>query len=278
MRTSIRSLVAALSLAALPASAIVTIPSVARAQDEVSETAEPRRPSIPRSQRPSVMVMGFEFNATLSEDDREELNSLAALATAMRGGDPAERQMQSAANLGRAIADLMVEQLLETSQFRVMERKALDAIMAEQSLANSGAADTSARSVAQQARLLGAKYLITGSITKFGQEKRSVGGGFGKLTKAVGGVGLSSNSYTVGLTARIVDASTGEVVASVTSDGQVKGGRKVALGGFGGGAGGLFGASSSGEKEKKIGEAVALAVHNLVGEIIEKREAGDIEP
>ncbi len=270
MRTAAR-LAAVLSIALLPTAVHAQGP-------DADTTAGRERAVVPRSQRPAVMVMGFEFNATLSDDDREELNSLAALASAMRGGDATDRQTRSNENLGRGVADLLVERLLETGQFRVMERKALDAVVAEQGLANSGSADTSARHVAQQAKLLGARYLVTGSITKFGREKKTMGGGLGRFTKAIGGAGVSSNSYTVGLTARIVDASTGEVVASVSSDGEVKGGRKFAVGAVGGGAGGLFGAGSSGEKEKKIGEAVALAVAHLVDEIVEKRQSGDIEP
>lgn len=272
-----RAILAALALSALPLAAQAQDAAAAAAVDAAVEAA-PARASIPRSQRPAVMIMGFEFNATLSEDDRAELNSLAAFAAAMRGGDPAAAQQQSNANVGRAIADLLVAELIESGQFRVLERKALDAILAEQSLAASGRADSSARDVAQQARVLGARYLVTGSITKFGRETKRKGGALGGITRAVGGVGVSSNTYTVGLTARIVDASTGEIVASVSSDGEVKGGRKFGIGGVGGGAGGVFASSTSGEREKKIGEAVGLAVATLAERIAEKRESGDIEP
>ncbi len=254
------------------------LPHGLRAQAGATEdSAQTKYKSIPRSQRPAVMVTNFDFASVLSDQDREEMNSLTAFATALKGGDPLARQTQSNTNLGKAIADLLMANLLETHQFRVLERKMLEELMKEQNLAASNRAAPDASSIAAKAKLLGAKYLITGSITKFGHETKSKGGAFGMLKK-VGGAGISENSYTVGLAARIVDTSTGEVVASVTSDGEVKGGKKFGIGGFGGGAGGLFGSSSSGEKEKKIGEAVQAAVGNLVDKLVERREAGDIEP
>lgn len=250
---------------------IGTAPAIAAAQsiDSIQHVTP-----IPRSQRPIVAVMNFNFNATLSDDDRDELNSLGALASALRGGDPTARQTQSAANLGRGVADLLIAQLLETSQFRVLERTTLESVLGEQNLAASDRAVDSAKTVAQKTKLLGAQYLITGAITKFGHEKKSKSGAFAILSKAVGGVGVSENTYTIGLTARIVDASTGEVVASITSDGEVKGGRQFGVGGGGGGAAGLFGSSASGEKEKKIGEAVQAAVASLVGKLVQRRETG----
>ena len=86
-------------------------------------------------------------------------------------------------DIGKGVADLIVDGLVEDGSFRVIERKRLDAILAEQNFSNSERADPSAASVAKIGKALGVKYLIVGSITKFGTEKKSMGvggGGFGR--------------------------------------------------------------------------------------------------
>jgi curli biogenesis system outer membrane secretion channel CsgG len=240
-----------------------------------------RYPSIPRSQRPSMVVMGFDFNATLSDEDRDEMNSIGALVGALRGNDATNKQQMSNTNLGRGVADLLMSSLLESDQFRIMDRKALDAIMNEQNLTASDRA-ASGQIIAQKAKILGAQYIVTGAITKMGHEKNQKGLGglsrFGRLGAIAGAVGTSKDSYVVGLTVRVVDASTGEVVSSLTSEGTSEGGRGLVIGGGGGGGGGIFGSKSSGDREKRIGEAVAAAVQSMTDRLVQKRTAGDIEP
>jgi curli biogenesis system outer membrane secretion channel CsgG len=268
-RPTLATFATLLSLAS--AQAIAAAPLRAQAADTAHAA-----PVVPRSQRPSLIVMPFEFNATLSDEDRADLNSVGALVAAMQGQGGASQQQVSHANLGRGIADQLVAALLDTKNFRVMERRALETVLAEQNLvAGDKAAPT--QQVSQQARILGAQYLVTGSITKFGREKKRRGGVLGAVTKGVGGVGLESNTYSVGITLRVVDASTGEVVGSMTSDGEVKGGRKLAIGGFGGGGGGGFASSNSGEREKKIAEAINIAVASLSEKLVDLRVKGDLE-
>ena len=91
-------------------------------------------------------------------------------------------------DIGKGISDLIVDELVNDGSFRVIERKRLDAILAEQNFSNSERADPSAATVAKLGKVLGVKYLIVGSITKFGMEQKKQGiggGGFGG-----GGFGL----------------------------------------------------------------------------------------
>ena len=74
-------------------------------------------------------------------------------------------------DIGKGVADLIVDGLVEDGSFRVIERKRLDAILAEQNFSSSDRADPSAASVAKIGKALGVKYLLVGSITKFGTEK-----------------------------------------------------------------------------------------------------------
>ena len=95
-------------------------------------------------------------------------------------------------DIGKGVADLIVDGLVEDGSFRVIERKRLDAILAEQNFSNSDRADPSAASVAKIGKALGVKYLLVGSITKFGTEKKGMGvggGGFGRVGGGLGAVG-----------------------------------------------------------------------------------------
>lgn len=285
MRASI--VFTAFALAAAPTLSAQTAAAIP-ANAVAVETPAVEVTGIPRSQRPRVFVQAFEFNATLSDQDRAELNSLGSIVAAMRGGDPMAAQRQSSENLGRAAADMLVEQLLESGFFRVVERRALDVVKAEQDLVSSDRAAAN-QSVAQQAKLLGAKYMVTGAITKFGrsQEKK---GGFGgiagavlkaKTGIAVGAITSGKTTYQIEITARIVDTETGEVVASMTSDGTAVGNksRTIAGGGvLGAVIGGAVSKSTTGERESKIAEALAMSTAGIGEKLVVAQKRGDIEP
>src|SRR5512132_1585460 len=92
-------------------------------------------------------------------------------------------------DIGKGMADQVVDALVNDMSFRVIERKKLDTVLAEQDFARSDRADPSAAKLAKVGKVLGVKYIIAGSITKFGGEEKNYGGGMlgrGKL----GGLGL----------------------------------------------------------------------------------------
>jgi curli biogenesis system outer membrane secretion channel CsgG len=142
-------------------------------------------------------------------------------------------------DIGKGIADLIVDELVNDGSYRVIERKRLDAILAEQDFSNSERADPSAAQVSRIGKALGVKYLIVGSITKFGLESKNmkVGGnvwGGGKF--GLGDVGTSKGKANVAVTARMVDTSTGEIMASAKGDGTSSRSGLLLGGGGGGGA------------------------------------------
>jgi curli biogenesis system outer membrane secretion channel CsgG len=180
-------------------------------------------------------------------------------------------------DIGKGIADLIVDAMLEDGSFRVFERKKLAAVLGEQDLANSNRADPDAKMVSKLGKVAGVKYLVTGSITKFGTEdsKKGVGGGaFGRLGGAVGGVGMSKGKATVAITVRIIDTSTSEIMLSAKGEGVSKrSGLMLGGGGAGGGGGGFggFQMGSSNFRETVIGEATELAVKQLVTNMVAKK-------
>ena len=114
-------------------------------------------------------------------------------------------------DVGKGVADLLVDQLVKGGKYSVVERKALDKILAEQNFSNSDRADPA--SAAKLGRLLGVDAMIIGSITQFGRDDKatSVGGGvFGGFGRrlGVGGVSQKESKAVVGLSARVVSIDT----------------------------------------------------------------------
>jgi curli biogenesis system outer membrane secretion channel CsgG len=181
-------------------------------------------------------------------------------------------------DIGKGISDMIVDGLLEDGAYRLIERKKLDAIMAEQNFSNSDRADPSAASVAKMGKALGVKYMVVGSITKFGTEesKKSIGGG-GFTGRILGGarVGKQEGKANVAITARIIDTSTGEIMASAKGEGTSKRSGMLLGGGGAVGGSGLAGGmsmSSSDYRESILGEATEAAVLQVVAKLLAAKD------
>jgi curli biogenesis system outer membrane secretion channel CsgG len=180
-------------------------------------------------------------------------------------------------DIGKGISDMLVDELVNDGSFRVIERKRLDAILAEQNFSNSERADPSASTVAKLGKVLGVQYLIVGSITKFGteQKKQSVGGGgFGRGGFGIGRVGRDKGKANVAITARIIDISTAEIMASARGEGMSQRSGLLLGGGGGnwGGAGlGEVSMNSSDYRETILGEATETAVKQVAEKLVAAR-------
>jgi curli biogenesis system outer membrane secretion channel CsgG len=165
-------------------------------------------------------------------------------------------------NVGRGVADLMVEKLLQTGQLRLLERSRIQSVLAEQNLSNSDRADVTAREAATLGKVLGANVLITGSVTKFGSEERQVGGAAGSVAgRFFGGAGARNTTAEVAITVRAIDSTTSEILASVTTEGSSNR-RGVLLGTAIGGNVGAINMTSSDFRETILGEATEKAVND----------------
>lgn len=201
-----------------------------------------------QSNRPTMALMDFDFGAV-------------------------QKWWEGNWDIGKGIADMIVDELVNDGSYRIIERKRLDALLAEQNFSNSDRADPDAAKVAKLGKAAGVKYLIVGSITKFGTENKDVkvgGGGFGGGRFGLGKFGKSEGKATVAVTARVIDTTTGEIMASAKGEGMSKRGGLLLGGGGGGGAGGLGGVEmgSSDFRETVLGEAVELAVKQVVEKLV----------
>src|SRR5215475_6440234 len=163
-------------------------------------------------------------------------------------------------DIGKGIADMLIDKLLADGTYRVIERNAIDKVLHEQDFSNSNRADPN--TAAKIGRVLGVDAIITGDITQFGrddQNKNYGGAVVGAWTHgAIGGVGKHQAKAVVAITVRMVDATTAEILASVTGKGEsTRSGTDLLGGGWGGGSGGVAGASmtSSNFGQTIIGEA-----------------------
>src|ERR1035441_3350595 len=183
-------------------------------------------------------------------------------------------------DIGKGIADLLVTDLVKDGSFSIIERKALDKIMAEQNFSNSNRADPT--SAAKLGKLLGVDAILVGSITQFGNEtkKTNLGGSGGNWGGyGLGGIGHSKSNANVGIDARLINVDTGEILAVAEGKGTSSRSSTSLLGGGGNWHG--FGAGnadfgSSDFQNTIIGEATKIAVDKLTLDLLKSagREIG----
>src|SRR5882757_273227 len=179
-------------------------------------------------------------------------------------------------DIGKGISDLLVTNLVKDGSYSVVERKALDKILAEQNFSNSDRANPT--SAAKIGKMLGVDAIIVGSITEFGNDTKNtgIGGGGGGLGGfGLGGFKHSKSKAIVAVDARIVDIDTGEILAVAEGKGESSRESTSLTGGGGNwhgfGAGGVdFGSSDF--QNTIIGEAVKAAVQTMSTEVIAGKE------
>ncbi|MFL5529846.1 MAG: CsgG/HfaB family protein [Gemmatimonadaceae bacterium] len=205
----------------------------------VSSPAQPASPGS-SSNKPTLIVQGFESGTVSAQV--EDKRGFASILGGMRGVN-GERYDPS--QLGVGIADMLIEKLLESGEFRLVERKPVDAAT-------------------------GAQFIVTGSVTRFGFEQRNVGG----LLATAATMGLLSyrqHKTEVALTARIINAATGEIVASMSAEGVSGKGGGLRVAGIGHSAAGGADVNSSNFRSTAIGEATERAVANLAEKIVRRK-------
>lgn len=198
-------------------------------------------PSVAAAEKPTLVVQAFE-SGTVSAQVQDK-RGFASILNGMNAGG--ERYEPS--QLGVGIADMLIEKLLTSGEFRLLERKPVNAPT-------------------------GAQFIVTGSVTRFGFEQRNFGG----LLATAATMGLLSyrqHKTEVALTARIINAATGEIVASMDGEGVSSKGGGLRVAGIGGNGVGGADINSSNFRATAIGEATERAVANLADKIVQKKSS-----
>lgn len=148
--------------------------------------------------------------------------------------------------LGDNLAAMLESALFDTGRFVLVEREKLTDVIAEQDLAASGRTAKAAK-VARTGVIRSARYIATGTITTV--EEAASGGGGGV---SIGGfrVGLGGSKAQITIIAKLIDTSTGEIVAKERITGKPGG-----IGASVGYSGSSFGADLGGFTKTPLGEA-----------------------
>src|SRR5687768_2169977 len=63
-------------------------------------------------------------------------------------------------DIGKGVSDMIMDELVNDGTFRVVERKKLDTVLAEQDFAASDRADPSAAKLSKIGKVLGVRYIV----------------------------------------------------------------------------------------------------------------------
>ena len=170
-------------------------------------------------------------------------------------------------DVGRGMSDLTVKYLVQDGTYSVIDRKAMDKILAEQNFSNSDRANPN--SAAKLGKILGVDAIIVGSVTQFGNETKNTnlgGAGGGWAGYGLGGFGHKKSKAIVAVDARIINIDTAEIMGVASGKGESSRESTSMTGGGGNWHG--FGAGhadfgSSDFQQTIIGEAVNNAVKDL---------------
>ncbi len=122
--------------------------------------------------------------------------------------------------VGKAVADLLINRLVQDGTVTVVERSAIDKLLAEQDFSNTDRTDP--LTAAKLGRILGVDAIVLGSITHYDYEDKITGGGGSRF-----GIGGSSTKVKhdikalVQINARIISPDTAEILSVSQGIGEV---------------------------------------------------------
>ena len=168
-------------------------------------------------------------------------------------------------DVGVAVAGLLTARLVADGRFRVLDAAQLASLRraAEECEANRRGRRCD-RAAEERPPGPGELYLVTGAILRLGPQERSAIAGAGRFS-LLGVLGFKRKRMEMTVMARVVDAATGEVIASTTAQG-----RSDAKGSVGGGAVGAGTVAGVGVSEQGGGpteQAMTRAVEALATDL-----------
>ena len=165
-----------------------------------------------------------------------------------------------------SIDAMIIDSLINTGRFTLVEREASQDLIDEQNLKDTGR--TTAATGARSGKMLGARFLIKVVVTHFEPKYKSKNIGLGSVTGgALGGIGVGTQKSMVGLMFRLIDPETGEIVFSKREE-VVIGKKGFGVGASKSGRKGARGGSFSSLSATPIGHAVIAAVNCGVYDLV----------
>jgi len=123
---------------------------------------------------------------------------------------------------GGGMEAIMMDALVQSGQFEVVDRAAIDAALAQQQMTESGM--TAGGTGPRAGRLKAAQLLVIGSITQVDLDTKgtdvNIGVGIGRMGQA--GVGAAFRSGTLVMDVRLVDTETSQIINTFSARQKVK--------------------------------------------------------
>jgi curli biogenesis system outer membrane secretion channel CsgG len=179
-----------------------------------------------------VLAIGLTGCASLMQPTAQVDNNAGAAALPPYSGPKARiavadfdvKAAKATGEIGSGLREMLITALLNSSRFSVLERQALGALMQEQELSSSGAAQQGIGGP-QRGKIKTADLIVTAAVTEFEPQasggRAGIGGGGGVGSGLLGGLlGAALNKAHMALDIRIVDTSTSEVLAATRVQGQ----------------------------------------------------------
>ena len=115
-------------------------------------------------------------------------------------------------HLGAGVADMLATALIKSGKFVIIERQDLDKVLEEQHLGAEGV--LTPETAPKAGKVLGVELIVVGSVTEFGTSERNIGGNVPMF-----GGSLSTKKSRAVVDLRLVNTTTGEVIAAETEEG-----------------------------------------------------------
>jgi len=118
--------------------------------------------------------------------------------------------------MGEGLAQMMITELGNLPNFKVLESVALDDLRAERALGDSG--EVSQAESVKKGQWKGADYTFKSTVTRFGSKENNYGGGgfAPRLPFGVGGFSVRKSENEVQIDWRIIDNASREIVSGAT--------------------------------------------------------------
>jgi curli biogenesis system outer membrane secretion channel CsgG len=152
--------------------------------------------------------------------------------------------------VGWELSGMLSNELASTRAFTVLERTKVQNVLEEQNLAASGR--VSGSTGAKMGKMIGAKYLIAGTVTSYEEDVANTGGGISFGGVSVGG--KSASAY-LAVDLRVINVETGQIEFTRSIEGRSKSGG-MSLGLYRGG----FGGNLASENKTPAGKAIRAAL------------------
>lgn len=208
-----------------------------------SERSEPaagtprQAPAPARTEQPSLWCRVFRCGPATGQPNGIDFARPAGVASAApRGGDErptllvlnfdagavrtsAAAVLGSNDDVGAGLSDLVVQELIASNAYRVIDVASLQAALKEQGLSAGGSVNS--EDAVRIGKLVGADIVVMGSLTQFGRERRTTRGIGGILGGALGSIGTRRETDgVVSANVRVVNAATGEIVRVFEGEGK----------------------------------------------------------